>query len=100
MSFPYETCELAFDTIRMNRKIRTDGISAHSFTPLHGTPLQTVSEIAGFIDKGEIVRSIIEPTMLRILNGPQNKLKDCNSALSFGLKCQKANGTESKEPRS
>jgi radical SAM superfamily enzyme YgiQ (UPF0313 family) len=66
VGFPHETRELAFDTIELNRMIRSDGINAYSFTPFHGTPLRTVAELAGFVKPGEITRSIMKPTMLRM----------------------------------
>jgi radical SAM superfamily enzyme YgiQ (UPF0313 family) len=75
VGFPHETRELAFDTIELNRQIRSDGINAYSFTPFHGTPLRTVAELAGFVRPGEITRSIMKPTMLRMPHWPKQSIE-------------------------
>lgn len=64
MGFPTETRELVFDTIELNRHFMSDGINAYSFTPFHGTPLRTLAEQLGYIEKGVLARSIMAPTML------------------------------------
>lgn len=64
MGFPTETRDLVFDTIELNRHFASDGINAYSFTPFHGTPLRELSEKLGYIQKGELSRSIMAPTML------------------------------------
>lgn len=68
IGFPFETRELAFDTIELNRHFKSDGVNAYSFTPFHGTPLRKISEEAGFFEKGKLARCINKPT---ILNMPQ-----------------------------
>jgi len=64
MGFPFETRELAFDTIELNRKIESDGINAYTFVPFHGVPLRKLSEDNNFVKKGKIVRSLMNLTML------------------------------------
>ncbi|KJU82089.1 Fe-S oxidoreductase [Candidatus Magnetobacterium bavaricum] len=64
LGFPTETRELVFDTIEMNRHIRSDGINAYSYTPFHGTPLRILSEQLGYVEKGSLARCINNPTML------------------------------------
>jgi len=66
IGFPYETRELTFDTIELNRKHQAEGINAYSFSPFHGTPLRDISEKAGFIDPCVIARSVTKPTLLRM----------------------------------
>ena len=66
IGFPLETRELAFDTIELNRRIRSDGCSVTTFVPFHGTPLRTMAESLGYISPGEIAQSIFNPTMLRM----------------------------------
>jgi len=68
MGFPFETRELAFDTIELNRKIESDGVNAYTFVPFHGVPLRKLSEDNNFVEKGKIVRSLMNLTML---NQPQ-----------------------------
>lgn len=66
MGFPTETRDLVFDTIELNRHFASDGINAYSFTPFHGTPLRQLSEQLGYIQSGELSRSIVAPTMLNM----------------------------------
>jgi anaerobic magnesium-protoporphyrin IX monomethyl ester cyclase len=66
MGFPTETRDLVFDTIELNRRIKSDGMNAYSFTPFHGTPLRTLAESLGFVKPGQIARSITKPTMLNM----------------------------------
>jgi anaerobic magnesium-protoporphyrin IX monomethyl ester cyclase len=64
MGFPFETRELAFDTIELNRHIDSDGLNAYTFVPFHGVPLRKVSEDNNMVEKGKIVRSLMNLTML------------------------------------
>ena len=64
MGFPFETRELAFETIELNRSIDSDGLNAYTFVPFHGVPLRKVSEDNGMVEKGKIVRSLMNLTML------------------------------------
>ena len=66
VGFPQETRELAFDTIELNRKIRSDGRSVTTFVPFHGTPLRTLSETLGYVSPGSVAQSIFNPTMLNM----------------------------------
>jgi radical SAM superfamily enzyme YgiQ (UPF0313 family) len=68
LGFPYETRELTFDTIELNRYIKADSMNAYSYSPFHGTPLRKVSEKEGYIKPNVIARSLTKPT---ILNMPQ-----------------------------
>ena len=69
IGFPYETYELAFDTIRINKQFDADDRNAYSFTPFTGTPLRDVCESLGFIKKGQIVKSMVSDGS--ILDMPQ-----------------------------
>jgi radical SAM superfamily enzyme YgiQ (UPF0313 family) len=64
MGFPFETRELAFDTIELNRQIESDGLNAYTFVPFHGVPLRKICEDNNFVKKGKIVRSLMNLTML------------------------------------
>jgi radical SAM superfamily enzyme YgiQ (UPF0313 family) len=86
MGFPHETRQLAFDTIELNRHIRSDGINAYSFTPFHGTPLRTVAEMAGFVKPGEITRSIMKPTMLRMPHWSKEEIEGLRRCFVFYVK--------------
>lgn len=59
IGFPYETYELAFDTIELNRKFHADGRNAYPFTPFHGTPLREECEKLGYLKPEELVSSFV-----------------------------------------
>ncbi len=66
LGFPYETRELTFDTIKLNRHVKAEGMNAYSFSPFHGTPLRDIAEKEGFIKPGIIARSVTRPTLLNM----------------------------------
>lgn len=66
IGFPKETRELSFDTIELNRSIKSDGINAYTFTPFHGTPLRKVAEEAGLLNSDELSRCIGAPSVLKM----------------------------------
>lgn len=68
IGFPTETRELAFDTIRLNRKIDADTRNMYTFTPFHGTPLRDAAVKNGYLDPEMIASSLAHPT---VLNMPQ-----------------------------
>ena len=68
LGFPFETRELTFDTIELNRNFTPDSQNAYSFSPFHGTELRRLAEREELIDRKEIARSITRPT---VLNMPQ-----------------------------
>ena len=78
--FPKETKKLAFDTIEINRHIKSDNQNIYSFVPFHGTPLRKMCEDLGLIDHETITKC---NTMASQLNMPQyppheiNEIKKC-----------------------
>ncbi|MBF0320228.1 MAG: B12-binding domain-containing radical SAM protein [Nitrospirae bacterium] len=66
LGFPFETRELSFDTIDLNRHINPDSMNAYSFSPFHGTPLRKIAEQQGYIAPGTIARSVTRPTLLNM----------------------------------
>ena len=59
LGFPHETRTLAFDTIRLNKEFECNDRNAYAFTPFHGTPLREECEHLGFLEDGDIVRSMV-----------------------------------------
>ena len=74
IGFPYETREIAMDTVRLNKTFKANDRNAYSFTPFAGTPLRKVAEELGFIKKEDIVRSVIVNGS--IIDMPQFPQKD------------------------
>ncbi|MGO9013555.1 MAG: B12-binding domain-containing radical SAM protein [Dissulfurispiraceae bacterium] len=75
MGFPTETRELVFDTIELNRQIKSDGINAYAYTPFHGTPLRKMSEALGYVEKGSLARCISNPTMISMPHFPKEAIE-------------------------
>ena len=75
IGFPTETRELVFDTIELNRNIRSDGINAYTYTPFHGTSLRKVSENLGYFDKGRLARCINNSTLLNMPHFPAEEIE-------------------------
>jgi radical SAM superfamily enzyme YgiQ (UPF0313 family) len=64
--FPYETRELAMDTVELNRYIDSDNQNIYSFVPFHGTPLRQDCEMLGLVDPDEITKCLTDKPMLRM----------------------------------
>jgi anaerobic magnesium-protoporphyrin IX monomethyl ester cyclase len=64
--FPYETYELAMDTIELNRIIDADNSNIYSFVPFHGSALRTVSEMLGLVHKDQTVVSAMDEPMFSL----------------------------------
>ena len=72
IGFPYETRELAFDTIRLNKTFGAPEIvdnNSYPFTPFTGTPLRKLCEELGYVKETDIVNSVMSQGSL--LNMPQ-----------------------------
>ena len=62
--FPYETRELALDTIKLNKDIKSDNQNLYAFVPFHGTPLRKTAEELGYIKHEDITRCLTDKPML------------------------------------
>ncbi|MBI5197155.1 MAG: B12-binding domain-containing radical SAM protein [Nitrospirae bacterium] len=90
MGFPRETRELAFDTIELNRHIYSDGMNAYSFTPFHGVPLRPLAEELGYVQKGDIARSLTKPTMLRMPHWSKEEIEGLRRCFVLYVKLPKS----------
>jgi len=89
MGLPYETRELTFDTIELNRHINADSINGYSFSPFHGTPLRNVAEKEGYISPGLIARSVTRPTMLTMPQYPPEQIEGMRRCFVLYIKLPK-----------
>ncbi|MDO9034019.1 MAG: radical SAM protein [Methanoregula sp.] len=89
MGFPYETRELTFDTIELNRHINADSINGYSFSPFHGTPLREIAEKEGYISPGLIARSVTRPTMLTMPKYPPDQIEGMRRCFVLYIKLPK-----------
>ncbi|MBF0384967.1 MAG: B12-binding domain-containing radical SAM protein [Candidatus Omnitrophica bacterium] len=87
IGFPYETYELAFDTIKLNRMIDSIDRNAYQFTPFHGTKLRAVCEELGFIKPDAISESlVVGRVMLNMPQFPADKIKGLVKAFNLYVK--------------
>ncbi len=89
LGFPYETRELTFDTIELNRNIKADDMNAYSFSPFHGTPLRAIAEKEGYIEPGVIARSLTRPTMLNMPQYPPEQIEGMRRCFVLYVKMPK-----------
>lgn len=89
LGFPYETRELTFDTIELNRHIKTDSMNAYSFSPFHGTPLRTIAERKGYIKPEVIARSLTKPTLLQMPQYPPEQIEGMRRCFVLYVKMPK-----------
>ena len=67
IGMPYETRELFFDTVRLNRQIDTfDSLSVNIFVPYHGTPLRDAAIKEGWLDPERQTTSVISESILNM----------------------------------
>jgi len=97
MGFPFETRELAFDTIELNRNIESDGINAYTFVPFHGVPLRKICEENKFVQKGKIVRSLHHLTMLDQPNFPKKEIEGIRRCFVLYVKMPRSRWDEIKK---
>jgi len=97
LGFPDETRELVFDTIKLNRKINSDGINAYSFTPFHGTPLRKVSEDLGFFHRKKLCRTIDRPTILNMPQFTKEEIEGIRRCFVLYVKMPRSRWTEIRE---
>jgi len=89
MGFPYETRDLTFDTIELNRQINADSVNGYSFSPFHGTPLREISEKEGYISTDLIARSVTRPTMLNMPQYPPEQIEGMRRCFVLYIKLPK-----------
>jgi len=77
IGFPYETRELALETVRLNKTFHADDRNAYPFTPYNGVALRTLCEQLGLIKKTDIVESMVPNGSL--LDMPQFPRKEVHS---------------------
>lgn len=64
IGFPDETRELVFDTIKLNRRIKTDSINAYFFVPYRGTPLRQYCIDKGYLDPNAKTDSLMRSSKI------------------------------------
>jgi len=108
MGFPKETRELAFDTIKLNRRFKANDRNCYAFTPFHGTGLRKLAEQLGYIDKNDITSSMTTgQTPLNMPQFPRKEVEGLCKTFNFyvnfpedrwdEIKIAENNNTEGKE---
>lgn len=102
VGFPYETPELHWDTIHLNRALKANNSSCAIFTPFQGTPLREIAIKEGFLkDEEKLAPSNFDYSILEMpqfppeliagksrtfnlyVNLPENRWKDVEKAEKF-----------------
>ena len=60
IGFPFETREMIFDSIRLLKDIRPDGVSTHIYNPYHGSEMRMLCEQNGLISKDLIAEDFFQ----------------------------------------
>ena len=67
IGMPYETRELFFDTVKLNRQIGSfDSLSVNIFVPYHGSPLRDMAIKEGWLDPNRQTTSVISESILEM----------------------------------
>lgn len=83
IGFPYETRELVWDTIMLNRLVKFDTSNANAFTPFRGTELYDLCIKEGYLKEGTPVNCITKGS---VLNMPQLSQEDIGGLIkTFSL---------------
>lgn len=75
IGFPDETRELVFDTIALNRQIKSDSINAYFFVPYSGTPLRQYCLRKGYLKSDAKTLGPIRQSMLTMPTISADELK-------------------------
>jgi len=64
IGFPYETRDMIFDSLRLLRKVRPDGISTHIYNPYKGSEMRLFCEKEGMISPDLIAEDLFQKDYL------------------------------------
>jgi len=75
VGFPDETRELAFDTIKLNREIKSDSINAYFFVPYSGTPLRQYCIDKGYLNPEAKTDNLMSSSILNMPHFTSDQIK-------------------------
>jgi anaerobic magnesium-protoporphyrin IX monomethyl ester cyclase len=88
--FPYETRELAMDTVEINRHIDSDNQNIYSFVPFHGTPLRKTCEMLGLVEPDTITKCLTDESILRMDQYPIEEMAGLKKTFVLYVKMPKS----------
>ena len=89
--FPYETRELAMDTVELNRRIKdADNANIYSFVPFHGTPLRDLCEKMKLVTPRTIARALTDKPMLNLTDYPPEEIEGLKRCFILYVKFPKS----------
>jgi radical SAM superfamily enzyme YgiQ (UPF0313 family) len=88
--FPYETRELAMDTVEINRHIEADNQNIYSFVPFHGTPLRKICEMLGLVQPDDITKCLTDKPMLHMEQYPESEIEGLKKCFVLYVKFPKS----------
>lgn len=90
VGFPYETPELHWDTVMLNRSLDADSSSCAIFTPFHGTPLRKTALEAGFLkDPNVYAPSNFDYSILEMPQFPKDLIAGKSRVFNLYIKMPK-----------
>jgi anaerobic magnesium-protoporphyrin IX monomethyl ester cyclase len=87
--FPTETKKLAFDTIELNRNIKSDNANIYTFVPFHGTPLRKMCEELGLITHNTITKCLTNKTQLNMPQYSPEEIEEVKKCFNLYIKFPK-----------
>ena len=87
--FPYETRELAMDTVEINRHIDSDNQNMYAFVPFHGTPLRKTCEQLGLVQPDTITKALTDNPALDMPQYPAHEIQGLIKCFVFYVKFPK-----------
>lgn len=97
IGFPYETYELAFDTIEINRRTEASDRNAYAYTPFSGTPLREMCNKLGLLKGTDIVNCIfVNGSLLDMPQFPKEKINGIIKTFNLYVNFPKSRWSEIK----
>jgi anaerobic magnesium-protoporphyrin IX monomethyl ester cyclase len=73
--FPTETRELAFDTIKLNRRLEVDTMNCYTYMPYNGTPLRRLAVSENLLDENAMTCSLTAGSVLDMPYYPRSEIE-------------------------
>ena len=97
IGLPDETPELHWQTVLINRQIRSDTTNCSTFTPFVGTPLRDLAVRRGYLDPRVICSGTYEESLLNMPGFPRERIKGLQRVFPMYVKFPENRWPEIKE---
>lgn len=100
LGFPDETSELVFDTIELNRSVKSSSIGCYIFSPYHGTSLRDYCVRKGYISPETVAPDLNFTSILNMPSMSRRQIASLAKTFSMYVKFPKSRWPEIKEAES